>query len=159
MENYSWGKFTGWYDVHLFWSSLWNHVPRAIASPEIEAPRKQIARPPTLEFLQSMNRMSLFVSMVSLGVGMISGVAMNLYSAGGMSWFSGGIVFTFALFLWSLVAAVMEFTASSSLGGRRTAYLAIANFIFLMVVLGIVLFSSHGQGSATGASSQTEVSA
>ena len=122
-------------------------------------PANKLLRLPTLEFLQSMNRMSLFVSMVSLGVGMISGVAMNLYSAGGMSWFSGGIVFTFALFLWSLVAAVMEFTASSSLGGRRTAYLAIANFIFLMVVLGIVLFSSHGQGSATGDSSQTEVSA
>lgn len=100
---------------------------------------------PTLEFLQSMNRLSLFVSMVSLGVGMISGVAMNVGEDGKIAWLSGGIVVTFALFIWSLVASIIEVASQSSLGGRRTAYLAIANFVFLLIVLGIVLFSSHGQ--------------
>ena len=100
---------------------------------------------PTLEFLQSMNRLSLFVSVIGLGVGMISGVAMNVGEDGKIEWLSGGIVFTIALFVWSLVAATMEVASQSSLGGRRTAYLAIANFVFLLIVLGIVLFSSHGQ--------------
>ncbi len=100
---------------------------------------------PTLEFLQSMNRMSLFVSVIGLGLGMISGVAMNVGEDGKIAWLSGGIVFTFALFIWTLVAAIMEVASQSSLGGRRTAYLAIANFVFLLLVLGIVLFSSHGQ--------------
>ena len=100
---------------------------------------------PTLEFLQSMNRMSLFFSVIGLGLGMISGVAMNVGEDGKIAWLSGGIVFTYALFLWSLVAAIMEVTSSSSLGGRRTAYLAIANFVFLLIVLCIVLLSSHGQ--------------
>jgi hypothetical protein len=100
---------------------------------------------PTLEFLQSMNRLSLFVSVIGLGLGMISGVAMNVGEDGKIAWLSGGIVFTFALFIWSLVAAIMEVASKSSLGGRRTAYLAIANFVFLLIVLGIVLFSSHGQ--------------
>jgi len=100
---------------------------------------------PTLEFLQSMNRLSLFVSVIGLGLGLISGVAMNVGEDGKIAWFSGGIVFTFALFIWSLVAAIMEVASQSSLGGRRTAYLAIANFVFLLIVLGIVLFSSHGQ--------------
>ncbi len=122
-------------------------------------PASKFLRLPTLEFLQSMNRLSLFVSVVSLGLGMISGAAMNLNAVGGISWFSGGIIFTLALFVWSLVAAVMELTARSSLGGRRTAYLAIANFVFLIVVLAIMLFSSHGQAPATGASPRTEVSA
>ena len=108
---------------------------------------------PTLEFLQSMNRMSLFVSVIGLGLGMISGVAMNVGEDGKIAWLSGGIVFTFALFAWSLAAATMEVTSQSSLGGRRTAYLAIANFVFLLIVLGIVLFSSHGQSQKTAASS------
>ncbi len=100
---------------------------------------------PTLEFLQSMNRMSLFVSVIGLGLGMISGVALNVGEDGRIAWLSGGILFTVALFLWVLTAAIMEMTSQSSLGGRRTAYLAIANFVFLLLVLGIVLWSSHGQ--------------
>ena len=100
---------------------------------------------PTLEFLQSMNRMSLFVSVIGLGLGMVSGVALNVGKDGTIAWLSGGILFTVALFIWSLVAAIMELTSQSSLGGRRTAYLAIANFVFLLVVLGIVMLSSHGQ--------------
>ncbi len=100
---------------------------------------------PTLEFLQSMNRLSLFVSVIGLGLGMISGIAMNVGEDGKIAWLSGGIVFTCALFIWSLIAAIMEVASQSSLGGRRTAYLAIANFVFLLVVLCIVLFSSHGQ--------------
>lgn len=109
---------------------------------------------PTLEFLQSMNRLSLFMSVVGLGLGMISGVAMNVGEDGKIAWLSGGIVFTFALFIWSLVAAIMEIASQSSLGGRRTAYLAIANFVFLLIVLGIVLFSSHGQAPKTTAQKQ-----
>lgn len=100
---------------------------------------------PPLEFLQSMNRMSLFVSVIGLAIGMISGIAINLSEEGKIAWLSGGIVFTFVLFVWSLIAAVTEVASQSSLGGRRTAYLALANFFFLLVVLGVVLFSSHGQ--------------
>lgn len=111
---------------------------------------------PTLEFLQSMNRMSLFVSVIGLGLGMISGVALNVGEDGRIAWLSGGILFTFALFLWSLVAAIMEVASQSSLGGRRTAYLAIANFVFLVIVLGIVLLSSHGQSTKPAASSAPE---
>ena len=87
---------------------------------------------------------------------MISGVAMNVGEDGKIAWLSGGIVFTFALFIWSLVAAIMEVASQSSLGGRRTAYLAIANFVFLLVVLGIVLFSSHGQTPKPVAKSRFE---
>jgi Cytochrome C assembly protein len=107
---------------------------------------------PPLEFLQSMNRMSLFVSVVGLGAGMISGVALNFSDNGRIEWLSSGIVSTFALFAWSLVAAILEVSARSSLGGRRTAYLAIANFVFLLLVLAIVLFSSHGQTTKSPAS-------
>ncbi len=100
---------------------------------------------PPLEFLQSMNRLSLFASVIGLGAGLISGVALNFSQEGHIEWLSGGIVFSFVLFAWSLLAAITEISSRSSLGGRRTAYLAIANFFFFIVVLTIVLLSSHGQ--------------
>ena len=92
-----------------------------------------------------MNRLSIFASAGGLGIGLLSGVVLNFNREGQIAWFSGSILVTFALFAWSLVAAGMEMSSSGSLGGRRSAYLAIANFLFLVVVLGFVLLSSHGQ--------------
>jgi hypothetical protein len=103
---------------------------------------------PTLEFLQSMNRLSLFASAIGLAVGLLSGVILNFNREGHIAWFSGGIVFTCALFVWALIAAVLEFTSTGSLGGRRSAYLVISNFVFLTLVLTMVLVSSHGQPPA-----------
>lgn len=102
-------------------------------------------RLPTLEFSQSMNRLSLFVSAIALAIGLLSGVVLNLGNEGQIDWFSGGILFTFALFACALMAAVLELVSSGSLGGRRSAYLVIVNFVILVLVLGIILISSHGQ--------------
>ncbi len=102
---------------------------------------------PTLEFLQSMNRLSLLASALGVAVGLLSGVMMNFNQQGHVAWLSGETVFTFALFVWVTIAALLEMTTGSSLGGRRSAYLVIANFIFLVVVMTSVLFSSHGQPS------------
>lgn len=114
---------------------------------------------PTLEFLQSMNRLSIFASAIGLAVGLISGVMLNFSREGEISWFSGGIVFTFALFVWVLVAAILELASRGALGGRRSAYLVIANFVFMVLVLGLVLYGSHGQPSppTTGSSPNLDV--
>lgn len=101
-------------------------------------------RLPALEFLQSINRMTLFASAITLGIGMLSGVMLNL-ARGGVSWFGGGTLVSFALFLWSAIAAILESRADNALGGRRGAFLSIASFVFLVVVLISVIFSSHGQ--------------
>ena len=108
-------------------------------------------RLPALEFLQSMNRLSIFASSIALGMGLLSGVALNFNSHGRIAWFSSSILFTFALFAWSFVATLMEVSSKGSLGGRRSAYLVIANFLFMAVVLGFVLFSSHAQPTNTPA--------
>lgn len=100
---------------------------------------------PTLEFLQSMNRLSIFASLGGLTVGLVSGIVLNFNREGQIAWFSGGIVFTFALFVWVLLAAIMELASRGALGGRRSAYLAIANFVFMVLVLAVVLYGSHGQ--------------
>ncbi|MFK7737557.1 MAG: cytochrome C assembly protein [Pirellulaceae bacterium] len=101
---------------------------------------------PSLEFLQSMNRLSLITATVALALGLISGIALNI-NRGQLSWFSSGILVSFALFLWSLFATILEFTSSGSLGGRRSAQLVLANFVFMVLVLSVVLLTSHGQGS------------
>lgn len=100
---------------------------------------------PTLEFLQSMNRLSIFAAAIGLAMGLISGIILNFNREGHIAWFSGGIVFTFALFAWVLVAAILELASRGALGGRRSAYLVIANFVFMVLVLAIMLYGSHGQ--------------
>lgn len=109
-------------------------------------------RLPTLEFLQSMNRLSIFASLWGLAIGLISGIVLNFNREGQIAWFSGGIIFTFALFIWVLLAAIWELASRGALGGRRSAYLAIANFVFMVLVLAVVLYGSHGQPSRAASS-------
>lgn len=110
-------------------------------------------RLPSLEYLQSFNRMCLFISFIMLAAGLLSGIALNLNRDGQIAWFNGGILFTFALSAWSLAAALIELFAKENLGGRRTAYLTISNFLFLSLVLSFVFLSSHGQASGDASSS------
>ena len=115
-------------------------------------------RLPALEFLQSMNRLSLLSSSIALAVGLVSGVVLNFNRDGQIAWFSSGIVFSFALFALSLLATILESFSKRSLGGRRGAYLVIANFLFLAIVLTIVLVSSHGRSSTVSGEPTTELS-
>lgn len=107
-------------------------------------------RLPALEFLRSMIRLNLFASTASLGTGVISGVFLNISREGQVSWLSGGVLVSIALFVWVFVAAILEYASKGSLGGRRSAYLSIANFVFLAVVLLLVLLTAHGQSTALG---------
>lgn len=104
---------------------------------------------PALEFLQSLNRMNLFASATALGIGMLSGILLNLASEDRVSWIGGGVLLSLALFVWALTAALLESTSQSSLGGRRGAYLSIASFIFLIVALLFVILSTHGRSAGS----------
>lgn len=119
------------------------------------SPRFQL---PTLEFLQSMNRLSLFASTIALAIGMVSGFILNLNRDGQLAWFSSGIVVSCALFGWALMASVVELAGKGSLGGRKSAYLVIANFVFFVMVLGIVLWTSHGQSPGETSPSEQSTS-
>ncbi len=109
--------------------------------------RRKILELPTLEFLQTMNRYSIFATSIALLIGLLSGIALNSNREAGVPWLSLDILLTCALFLWSVVASLLELAERGSLGGRRSAYLSIANFLFLLFVLGILMFSAHGQAA------------
>lgn len=106
-------------------------------------------RLPSLEYLQWLNRISLFVSCAMLTAGLLSGIVLNLNRDGHIAWFSGGIVFTFALCAWSIVAVIVELTSYRAFGGKRTAYLALANFLFLALVLSFFYFTPHQRTETT----------
>lgn len=116
-------------------------------------------RLPTLEFLQSMNRLSLFVASVALALGVISGFVLNVGKGGPIAWYSTGILFTCGLFGWSLLASTLELAAYKSLGGRRSAYLVISNFVFLALVLSALLVASHGFGATAAEAHVSRTSA
>lgn len=119
-------------------------------------PRSRI-KLPALEFLQSMNRLSLFSSAGGLAVGLLSGIVLNFNREGQISWLSGSVLFTFALFAWALSASLVELASRGALGGRRSAYLVIANFIFLILVLALVLYGSHGQPASNNRQTRASV--
>lgn len=121
-----------------------------------KAQKRGFFRLPALEFLQSINRMNLFASAAALGLGMLSGLLLNLSRDDGRAWWSGGILISLALFVWTLAAAVMELRSTRALGGRRGAFLSLASFLFLCIVLSLVFFTSHGQSSSIDPASESD---
>ena len=100
-------------------------------------------RLPSLEDLQWLNRTSIFISCAGLTIGLLSGIVLNLNKEEHINWFSAGIIVPFALCLWSVVAVLLELTTYRSFGGKRTAYLTLANFVFLALVLGLFYLTPH----------------
>jgi hypothetical protein len=99
---------------------------------------------PSLEVLQSANRIALYVSTALVAGGLASGIVMNLiYSlsdATSVPW-TDAVVWTSGLLLaWLLGAIGFEHFYKPARQGRKVAYLTVASFIFLSMVLGIVLF-------------------
>ena len=59
--------------------------------------------------LQLMNRQCLVVSTIAVGIGLFSGVIMNLNRWGFVAWGEGGVILSGVLFVWLLVATGFEF--------------------------------------------------
>lgn len=96
---------------------------------------------PSLEWLQHANKHSLLVSSGLLAVGLLSGSVLNLLkSREGMPW-TDPVVWTSAiLFLWLVVVLCFESLYKPAQQGRKVAYLTLASFLFLALVLAIALF-------------------
>ncbi len=108
-------------------------------------------RLPTLETLQNLNRRCLVVSTVAVGIGLVSGVVMNLNRLGEIPWTNRGIMLSGVLFVWLASATAVEFLYAPASRGRKVAYLTLASFGFLVLAMSGVLTTSHG-----GAATETE---
>jgi hypothetical protein len=111
---------------------------------------------PSLEWLQRFNVESLFISTGALALGLISGVVLiQRGQAGEVSWSDPVVLSSGVLFLWLLAVLIFEWLYKPARAGRKVAYLTMASFVFLGLVLYFVLFFSHGT-TPTAASMERE---
>ena len=102
-------------------------------------------RLPNLERLQLMNRHALVASTVAVGIGLFSGVIMNVNRWGHVAWGEGGVILSGVLFAWLCAATAFEFFYMPARQGRKVVYLTLASFGFLVVTMIGVLSSDHGR--------------
>jgi hypothetical protein len=98
-------------------------------------------RLPSLEWLQTINKQTLYVTAILVAIGLFAGVVLNVIR-GGIEWTDTLIVSSGGLLAWLFVATLFELLYKPAQQGRKVAYLTIANFVFLVAVLWIVLFGS-----------------
>lgn len=115
--------------------------------------RKIVARRslrlPSLEWLQRTNHRAIVVSVLMLGTGILAGVILNLTNtrnaAVPLAWNDPVVVATWLMFFWLLAAAIVGAAYRPARQGRKVAYLTIASFVFLLIVLaaGLSMDSRH----------------
>jgi len=103
-------------------------------------------RLPSLEWLESTNRKALSVSTGLLASGLFAGILLRINNDS-FPWSDPVIWSSAILFLWLISATTFEIFYRPARQGRKVAYLTMANFVFLAVVLGLVLFgpSQHAK--------------
>lgn len=103
---------------------------------------------PSLEWLQQATRRTLLFSSGLLAAGLLAGVVLNLLQRqGGMPWTDPVIWTSGILFVWLLVLLVFESVHKPAVQGRKVAYLTLASFVFLTLVLGMVLLGPSRHAS------------
>ncbi len=113
-------------------------------------------RLPSLEWLQRFNRRALLISTGLLAIGFGAGLTLNLIRQvsrdATIAWTDPVIFSSAILFLWLAAASLFEALYKPARAGRKVAYLTLASFVFLGLVLSLVLLGQHGstQGRSDG---------
>ena len=103
---------------------------------------------PSLEWLQQATQRALLCSSGLLAAGLLAGVVLNLLQRqGGMPWTDPVVWTSGILFVWLIVVLVFESMYKPAVQGRKVAYLTLASFVFLVLVLGMVLLGPSRHAS------------
>ncbi len=113
-------------------------------------------RLPSLEWLETVNARSLPLSAVLLGMGLLTGIILNLIKQQRqlalMSWTDPVVWSSGVLFAWLTVACIFSFVYRPARKGRKVAYLTVASLAFLLLALVMTLFfTNHGGVNSTAA--------
>lgn len=101
---------------------------------------------PPLEWLQRFSRETLWISTTALAVGLVAGVVLNLSQPEPrVMWLDAVVLSSGLLLAWLLAVCLFEALYKPAREGRKVAYLTLANFIFLGIVLALVLWGGHGR--------------
>lgn len=107
--------------------------------------RLGLLRLPSLEYLQAMGRYTLFASATALGIGLLSGVIMNLQRNNHVVWTESGILLSGGLFLWLSLACLLQWRFAERGLGKWTAYLNIGSFALTLLAMAFVMAAPHGR--------------
>jgi len=121
-------------------------------------PRREGLKLPSLEWLQRVNRRALSLSSIFIACGLIAGVVLNLINHR-VPWTEPLVITSGVLLLWLIVAMLFEYLYKPAREGRKVAYLTIASFVFLGLVLCTVFFdftTSHGQATPKNSESKSQ---
>jgi ABC-type uncharacterized transport system permease subunit len=97
---------------------------------------------PSLERLQRINERCLLASVSFLGIGLISGILLNLVrgegGTGNIPWTDPVVLASLVWLIWLLAVVLFHTLYRPARQGRKVAYLTIGSFLFLGCVLAII---------------------
>ena len=118
-------------------------------------------RLPSLEWLDRINGRSLVVSVILLSLGVLSGIVLNQINhrrdaTSAFPWTDPVVWTSLVLLGWLVAVSIFGAVYRPARNGRKVAYLTLASFAFLLMVLAVLLFapSQHGGGRGANASSE-----
>lgn len=123
---------------------------------KLKRPPARGLRLPSLEWLQRVNGRALTVSMLALGVGVLSGMNLNLINyrrhEALLPWTDPLVLATLGMFLWLLAAVQLGALYRPARAGRKVAFVTLVSFVFLVVAFAAMFFmgTQHGGGRGDG---------
>jgi hypothetical protein len=98
---------------------------------------------PSLEWLQAVNKQSLIYSSCVIALGLLAGIVLNAIKSQGrgpaVPWTDSVVISSAVLLVWLLAATLFEWLYKPAQQGRKVAYLTVASFVFLALVMGMLL--------------------
>ncbi len=109
-------------------------------------------RLPSLEWLQQANLRAVVISVAMLGLGLLSGIILNLIrrpealGLGHLPWDDPIVICTWATFVWLLISLLVSAFYRRARQGTRVAYFTLVTFLLLVIALavGFGLQTEHG---------------
>jgi hypothetical protein len=103
-------------------------------------------RLPSLEWLQWANGRAIVASVFMLGLGVLAGMVLNLINASSqiqrVPWSDPVILSTWLMFFWLLAALIISSLHRPTRQGSKVAYLTLASFVFLAILLAVGLLAN-----------------
>lgn len=121
-----------------------------------------LLRLPSLEWLQQANKYMLFHSLLLILLGLGAGIVMNLIRTAGkgfVPWSDPVVISSGLLAAWLLAATIFEWTYKPAQQGRKVAYLTVANFVFLAIVLTMLATGASDHAPKSGPNGDRAVEA
>ena len=100
-------------------------------------------RLPSLEWLERASGRALHWSVLLIGIGFVSGAILVAGRGSARATWTDPVVLSLSLmFFWLVAASIFNLAYRPARRGRKVAYLTVANFVFLAIVLAVLLLSS-----------------